>query len=585
LLALSRDIAERGYERTHFPERQGEFTVRGGSIIIAPLNTQALFQIEFHGNTVEEITKLARRPLPFVPQEAEEEASRPLHFRAGDFVVHQDHGIGVFRGTRPDLLQYYEIEYAAGDKLYVPFSQARKLSLYLGFSRPRVTRLGGNLWARIRRKTKEDVLRFAKELLEHYKKREHARGFPFAKDGPETAELIESFEYPETPDQKRAWEEIRTEMEKQRPMEHLLVGDVGFGKTELAVRAAFKAVLSGKQAVLIAPTTVLSWQHFETFQERLSAFGVRIALFSRLERPEVTRENLQLLKEGKIDIALGTHRLLSKDIHFKDLGLLIVDEEQRFGVKQKEKLTMLKENLDVLMLSATPIPRTLSAALAGIKSISRLETPPLGRQSIETHVQSFDWRVVTEAIGKEVARGGQVFFLENRIGRFKIRLEELNGRFPDFSVGMLHGKMSEQMIVETLHDFRHKKYQVLVATTIIENGLHLPNVNTLIVADGTRLGLAQAHQLRGRIGRGEKKAAAYFFYPGVELAGRAKMRLEALTRYASLGAGYEIALEDLRLRGAGNILGKEQSGHINNVGLHLYLEMLHDTLAHLRPTS
>ncbi|MEK7175172.1 MAG: DEAD/DEAH box helicase, partial [Patescibacteria group bacterium] len=411
-------------------------------------------------------------------------------------------------------------------------------------------------------KAKENVIKLAQDLLKLYAHRETVDGFAFKEETGELANLIADFEYPETADQSRSWKEIEQDMEDEKPMDRVLVGDVGFGKTELALRAAFKAALSGKQTALIAPTTILARQHFEVFNQRLEKYGVNAAMLSRLNPEEENKRLAQKIKSGGVDVVIGTHRLLSKDVVFKDLGLLIIDEEQRFGVLQKEKIKKLKANIDVLALSATPIPRTLYLAMSNLKPISKIQTPPLGREAIETRVEKFSWGLVKTAIEQELARGGQVFFLAPRIHRIGGFLDNLKKYVPAARLTVLHGRLGETQIIKAVDNFKSGQSDVLVSTTIIENGLDLPNANTLIVSDATLLGLSQAHQLRGRVGRRDTKAVVYFLHPSKKLSELAESRLKALQEFSNLGDGFKIALRDLELRGAGNILGKNQSGHI-----------------------
>lgn len=581
-LSLMRDLADFGYSKTSRVLNPGEFSFMGSILSLWPINYENPIAIDFYGNKIESINTLEKPKIKSDLEKISELEQIYTRFKPGDYVVHVDHGIGKLKGTTPDLENYFEIEYAGKDRLFLPFEQIKKISLYVGFTRPKVHRLGGSLWHKVKTKAKEDVIKLAKDLLQLYAKREISRGFTFEKETDELKNLITDFEYPETADQTTAWKEIENDMESEKPMDRVLVGDVGFGKTELAIRASFKAVLSGKQVALIAPTTILAHQHFDVFSSRLEKYGVKIGMLSRLNDEKTNKEIVLDLKSGKIDVAIGTHRMLSKDIAFKDLGLLIIDEEQRFGVLQKEKIKRLRANIDVLMLSATPIPRTLYLALSNLKPISKIQTPPLGRESIETKVEKFSWETIKHAIYRELSRGGQVFFLENRIHKIKPVMDELSKIVPTARIACLHGRMGEKQIVDTIENFKDGKTDVLVSTTIIENGIDLPNANTLIVSDATRLGLSQAHQLRGRVGRRDIKASVYFLYNPKILSELAESRLEALKEFSNLGDGFKIALRDLELRGAGNILGRNQSGHINQIGLNLYCEMLSQAVEKLR---
>ncbi|MFY9493541.1 MAG: DEAD/DEAH box helicase, partial [Minisyncoccia bacterium] len=572
-LALTRELADLGYIKTGRVLNPGELAFMGSVLSVWPINLGAPAAIDFNGNTIESISPLVKPPALKGETGLNFEETVHTRFKPGDYVVHIDHGIGKLKGVTPDLENYFEIEYAGGDKLFLPFEQTKKISLYVGFTRPKVYRLGGSLWHKVKTRAKEDVVKLAQDLLELYAHRETVRGFSFTKETSELANLITDFEYPETPDQTQAWQEISADMESDKPMDRVLVGDVGFGKTELAIRAAFKAALSGKQVALIAPTTILARQHFDVFNDRLEKYGVNMAMLSRLNLEEENKKTARAIKSGLVDVVIGTHRLLSRDVEFKDLGLLIIDEEQRFGVLQKERIKKLKNNIDVLMLSATPIPRTLYLALSNLKPISKIQTPPLGREAIATKVEKFSWDLIKSAIEFELNRAGQVFFLENRIHKIAGVMDNLKKILPAARLTALHGRMGEKQIINAVESFKKGETDILVSTTIIENGIDLPNANTLIVSDATRLGLSQAHQLRGRVGRRDRKAFAYFLYPKKSLTEITQARLRSLEKFSELGDGFRIALRDLELRGAGNILGRHQSGRINQIGLNLYCEM------------
>ncbi|PIW35106.1 MAG: transcription-repair coupling factor, partial [Candidatus Nealsonbacteria bacterium CG15_BIG_FIL_POST_REV_8_21_14_020_37_12] len=575
---------------------------RGGIIDVFPINSIFALRFEFLGNRIESIERL--------PVEIEDEKTakdilkRKLKsqklfsdlkgLKPGDYLVHLDHGIGIYNQQltinpegKPSASygagnqQYYQIEYAQGDKLYVPVGLERKLSRYIGFVEPRISRLGSSLWQRVKRKVKTDTEKLAKELLEIYAKREIATRPPYLPEDEIDFQLASSFQYEETPDQIETIEDIKKDLEKEEPMDRLLCGDVGFGKTEVALRAMAKAIKSGYQAAMICPTTILANQHFQNFKGRVKNLPIKIALLSRLQSKKEQKEIIENLKMGKIDITIGTHRILSSDVEFKNLGLLIIDDEQRFGVRQKEKLKKIRASLDVLSLSATPIPRTLYLALSSLKDISLIQTPPVGRLPVKTFISPFKEKLIKEAIEKEIARSGQVYYLHNRVETIEVARKFLENLISEAKFGIAHGRLKEKELVKVMEDFQNKKIDVLIATTIIENGLDLPNVNTLIVADSTRLGLAEAYQIRGRIGRSHIQAFAYFFY-GSHLSEKAKMRLDALKEAEELGSGYKIALKDLEIRGAGNILGKEQSGNINRVGLNLYCQMLSEAIEKLK---
>ncbi len=581
-LSLIRELADFGYIKTSRVWNPGEFVFMGSVLSIWPINFEHPIALDFNGNLIEAITPFGRPSGSAKGVGLDFEEKIYTRFKPGDFVVHTDHGIGKFNGTTEDLENYFEIAYAHNDKLFLPFDQLKKISLYVGFTRPKIHRLGGSLWHKVKTKAKEDIIKLAQDLLKLYAHRETARGFSFIKNSPELSNLISDFEYPETPDQTQAWREISADMENEKPMDRVLVGDVGFGKTELALRASFKSIMSGKQVALIAPTTILAQQHFEVFKNRLDKYAVNAGMLNRLQSKEENKKAAENLKTGAVDIVVGTHRLLSKDVEFKDLGLLIIDEEQRFGVLQKEKIKKLKTNIDVLMLSATPIPRTLYLAMSNLKPISKIQTPPLGREAVTTRVEKFSWDLIKSAVEFELNRKGQVFFLENRIYKIGNAIENLKKLTPYAKITALHGRMSEKEIINAITAFKSGEADILVATTIIENGLDLPNANTLIVSNSTLLGLSQAHQLRGRVGRRDTKAFVYFLYPHKSLSDMSQARLRSLEEFSQLGDGFKIALRDLELRGAGNILGRHQSGRINQIGLNLYCEMLSQAVEKLK---
>jgi len=587
---LLRKLDELGYEKVLKVESLGEFSQRGGIIDILPINLSYAVRLDFFGNKVESIVKLP------IEIKNETEAKKTLikkikrqkiysqlgTLKSGDYLVHLDHGVGIYKQkVIENEKKYYQLEYAAGDKLYVPEGLERKLSRYIGFSEPRISRLGSPLWQKTKKKVKEAAEKLARELLEIYAKREVAFRPSYQTRNELDLTLASSFKYEETPDQIQAMEEIEKDLEKNKPMDRLLCGDVGFGKTELALRSAFKVVNSGFQVALLCPTTILANQHFQNFKERLNNLPVKVASLSRLQSKKEQKEIIEKIKSGRVDVIIGTHRLLSKDLEFKNLGLLVIDDEQRFGVKQKEKLKKMRAELDVLSLSATPIPRTLYLALSGLREVSLIQTPPFGRLPIKTFVLPWSEKIIQKAIEEEIKRKGQVYYLHNRIetiGAVKNLLEKLA---PKAKIDIAHGRLSEKELIRVMANFQNRKIDVLVATTIIENGLDFPNVNTLIVADATKLGLAQAYQMRGRVGRSTIQAFAYFFF-GRKLSEKTRMRLEALKEAEELGSGYRIALKDLEIRGAGNILGKEQSGNINAVGLNLYSQILSEAIEKIK---
>ncbi len=591
-----RKLDEMGYEKVLGVTFPGEFSQRGGIIDVFPINSKNAFRLDFYGNKIEFIEKL---PIEISDEDKTKEIlkkklkSQKLFsdlkgIKSGDYLVHLDHGIGIFdQQLEVNGQQYYILDYASGDKLYVPVGLERKLSRYIGFATPTISRLGSSLWIRTKREIREETEKLAKELLDIYAKREIAKRAPYLSEEEIQKELAGNFKYLETPDQSEAIEDVKKDMEKLEPMDRVICGDVGFGKTEVALRAMIKAVVSGRQAAILTPTTILASQHFQNFRERMKNLPIKIALLSRLQTEKEQKGIIEEVKSGKIDIAIGTHRLLSNDIapHLFEKGggsgLLVIDDEQRFGVKQKEKLKKMRTSLDILSLSATPIPRTLYMALSALKNISLIQTPPVGRLPVKTSIASFSEKIIKKAIEKELKRKGQVYYLHNRVETIKMAKNFLEKLVPKAKLGIIHGRMKEKEIVRVMGDFQNRKIDVLIATTIIENGLDLPNVNTLIVADSTKLGLSQAYQIRGRIGRSHVQAFAYFLYPQ-RLSPLAKERLKTLKEAEELGSGYKIALKDLEIRGAGNILGKEQSGNVNQVGLNLYCQMLSESIEKIK---
>ncbi len=615
---FTRRLIGLGYERASGVWGRGIFCVRGGLIEVWPVNTAHAWLVEFEGNRIGEI---ASRPAP-----AEEIRPRIRagveeiqKLSVGAFVVHADHGIGIYRGTHGD---FFSVEYAPPgpgrepDRLLVPRDARDRLTPYIGFDTPHIHRLGGTLWLRTRRKIKEEAEKLARELLTLYTSRASAQRTPYQRDMALEEELRATFPFQETEDQMTAEKDIMADLKRTQPMDRILCGDVGFGKTEVAIRATLAAVTSGKQVAVLSPTTVLAAQHEKTFSGRLAGLAVTVRMLSRLTPPQDQLRILADLAEGKVDCVIGTHRLLSGDIAFKNLGLVIIDEEQRFGVRQKERFKEMRSEVDpvrnqspeatadarthrisngvdILSLSATPIPRTMQFAMAKLKDISLLSTPPPERIPIRTVVIPYTTRMIREAITAELSRGGQVYFLHNRIETIGIVKEKLTsilargarstrGAHVSPRIGVIHGRMPEQELIAVMERFRNRELDILLATTIIENGLDISSANTLIVDDATRLGLAQAHQLRGRIGRGAEQAFAYFLYKPQHLTPKAAERLAALQEYGNLGSGYQIALRDLEIRGAGNILGREQSGAINKVGLNLYCQILNQAVEDAR---
>jgi len=586
-----RKLDEMGYEKVFRVSEIGEFSRRGGIVDVFPINLDFAIRIEFFGNKIEEILKL---PVKIKDEKREKEILKKKlksqkifsdlkGLKEGNYLVHLDHGVGRFKEiTTLKNIKYYLLEYADGDKLYVPFGLERKLSKYIGFVEPKISRLGSLVWQRTKKKVKEEAEKLAKELLEIYAKRETVKRKPYLPFSDIDLFLKNSFPYEETPDQIEAMVDVEKDMEKnEKPMDRIICGDVGFGKTEIALRAMIKALNSEYQTAIICPTTILANQHYQNFKKRLENLPIKLAILSRLQSKKEQKKIIKNLKEGKIDILVGTHRILSNDVAFKNLGLLVIDDEHRFGVRQKEKLKKMKISLDILSLSATPIPRTLYMTLSSLKDISLIQTPPEGRLPVKTFIGKFSKEKNKKAIENEIKRGGQIYFLHNRIETIKKVKKFLEKLVPKIKIGIAHGRLKEKDLVNVMEALQNKKIDLLLATTIIENGLDLPNVNTLIVDDATKLGLAEAYQIRGRIGRSYTQAYGYFFY-GSRLAKKAKLRLKALKEAEELGSGYKIALKDLEIRGAGNILGREQSGSINAVGLNLYCQMLSESIEKLK---
>jgi transcription-repair coupling factor (superfamily II helicase) len=526
-----------------------------------------------------------KRPIPrqwFLPQLA-----------PGDYVVHVDHGIARFHGLAmmsSDGMEkeYLVLEYAGGDRLYVPTERIDRVSRYIGTSdqAPHLSRLRSPEWQRTKKRVKESVAEIARELLDLYAAREVAPGFAFSKDSLWQQELEASFPYMETPDQVEAIMTVKEDMEKAKPMDRLICGDVGYGKTEIALRAAFKAVMNNKQVAILVPTTVLAQQHFITFTERLQTFPLKVEMLSRFCPPEKEREILEGFVNGTVDICVGTHRLLQKDITFKDLGLVIIDEEQQFGVVQKERLRQIRKEVDTLALSATPIPRTLHMSLTGIRDMSIVETPPEERLSVQTYVGFYDATLVRQVVLRELERNGQVFFVHNRVQSIALAASKLQDLVPEARIAIAHGRMPEEQLEKVMTDFIAGKYDILVTTTIIQLGLDMPNVNTLIIDRADTFGLAQLYQLRGRVGRGINQAYAYFFFDeGKELTPQAYKRLKTIFEATELGSGFGIAMKDLEIRGAGNLLGVKQSGHIAALGFDLYCQLLAEAVEELKAFS
>ncbi|MCT9868912.1 transcription-repair coupling factor [Paenarthrobacter aurescens] len=567
----------------------------GRGFVVDGLKLGLLTEADLLGRATASSTKDMRR-MPSKRRNAVD----PLQLHAGDFVVHEQHGIGRFveliqrkvAGTSSSdagLREYLVLEYAPskrgapGDRLFVPTDQLDQVTRYVGGDAPALSKMGGADWASTKSKARKAVKEIAGELIRLYSARMASRGHAFAPDTPWQRELEEAFPYVETPDQLTTINEVKADMEREIPMDRLVSGDVGYGKTEIAVRAAFKAVQDGKQVAVLVPTTLLAQQHYETFTERFSGFPLRVKPLSRFQSGKEAKETAEGVKSGAVDVVIGTHRLLSKDFQFKDLGLVIVDEEQRFGVEHKEALKKMRTNVDVLAMSATPIPRTLEMSLTGIRETSTLATPPEERHPVLTYVGPYTNKQTSAAIRRELMREGQVFFVHNRVSSIERIAAQIRELVPEARVEVAHGQMSESRLEKIIVDFWEKRFDVLVCTTIIETGLDISNANTLIVDGADKYGLSQLHQLRGRVGRGRERAYAYFLYPSEKPLGEVALeRLKAVAAHNELGAGMQLAMKDLEIRGAGNLLGGEQSGHIQGVGFDLYIRLVGEAVAEYR---
>lgn len=584
--ALAKDLAARGFAATAAKDvlpGPGVVAVRPGHLTGGaefPFAKYALFTSRKAGSA-----DSGKKPAKKKNKDA---LSSLTDIKPGDYVVHQNHGIGMYTGIQRLEVQgvvkdYLKISYDRGDTLYVPVTQLDLLSRYTApgdSDKVKLAKLGGTEWAKTRRRVKTAAAEMAQELIELYAKRRQAKGFAFPEDSDWQRDFETRFEYDETGDQLTAAAEIKKDMEKPWPMDRLLCGDVGVGKTEVALRAAFKCIMGGKQCAILAPTTLLAWQHYNGLLARMEAFPVKAGLLSRFRTPTQQKETLRGLKEGTVDVVVGTHRLLSNDVKFKDLGLVIIDEEQRFGVKHKEKLKEAFIGVDMLTLSATPIPRTLNMAMSGIRDMSTIEEPPVERQPIETYVMEYDANIVAEAIKKELARGGQVYYLHNRVDSIDACAGMVGQMVPGARIATAHGKMTEEQLSKVWQQLLDGEVDILVCTTLIETGVDVRNCNTLIIEDADKMGLAQLYQIRGRVGRSGRKAYAYFtFRRDRVLTDVAAKRLSAIREFTSFGSGFRIAMRDLQIRGAGSLLGQSQHGHMEAVGYDLYVKILNNAIA------
>ncbi len=604
---LVRSIADLRYRRVNRVIEQGEFSQRGSIVDIYPVDFDAPLRVDLendHVRSIATINSQTGRPiwqhkiviiLPNKPSarnvfSADVPLNNFIELQRGDYVVHNNHGIGRYLGIEPmDAVrgrkEHMVIEYKGDDKLFVPVHDMHLVQKYVGFHKkpPRLYSLGSKEWKRVRALIQKRLQRLAAELLHAQAVRAILKGFSFSSDVDWQKDFEKKFPFEETPDQAKAAMEVKKDMESVRPMDRLLCGDVGYGKTEVALRAAFKAVMDNKQVVVLVPTTILAEQHYYNFSNRLEDFPVKVAMLSRFRTRREQTQTLKELREGGVDIVIGTHRLLSKDIAFKDIGLIIIDEEQRFGVRAKERLKQFRLLADVLMLTATPIPRTLYMALTGVRDMSVIATPPQSRIAVKTEIVEFDEDLIRTAIDRELKRKGQVFFLHNRVEDIDRIARIITRLVPQARVTIAHGQMSAHELEDVMLKFLKGTVDVLVCTTIIESGIDVPNANTLIVNRADRFGLSDLHQLRGRVGRFTHKAYAYFIIPPrKQLSSVAKSRIEAIEKHSGLGAGFQIAFEDLQIRGAGNILGQEQHGYIATIGFDLYCRLLKESVEHLK---
>ncbi|MBR2133914.1 MAG: transcription-repair coupling factor [Eubacterium sp.] len=584
--ALCDDINDMGYDAVFFEKLPTKFQPRAVNIITGTMPggfqiSDIKFALITHSKTSQSKRKTKKASSKNSIHSLDE-------LTVGDFIVHNIHGIGIFDGIHALEVNsvkkdYIKISYAKGDTLYVPVTQLDLVSKYIGprdDSRVKINRLGSGDWKKTKARVRSSVKDMAKELIALYAKRMSTQGYAFSQDSDLQREFELRFEYDETDDQLRCTDEIKHDMERKAPMDRLLCGDVGFGKTEVAMRAVFKCISDGKQCAILVPTTVLAMQHYQTALRRLEAYPVNVEMISRFVTTTKQREILKRLSEGNVDVLIGTHKLLGKNIAFKDLGLLIVDEEQRFGVAQKEKIKERFPKVDVLTLSATPIPRTLNMAMSGIRDMSIIEEAPGERHPVQTYVIEYDSEVITEALEREINRGGQCYYLHNNVETIEHRAIALKKALPDARIGIAHGKMSEEQLSSVWRDLLDGNIDILVCTTIIETGVDVPNCNTLVIENADRMGLAQLHQIRGRVGRSSRRAYAYFtFTRGKELSDVATKRLEAIREYTEFGSGFKIAMRDLEIRGAGSLLGNKQHGHMEAVGYDMYLKLLEEAVA------
>lgn len=602
-------LAELGYERVPIVLGIGEFAVRGSICDIFPTNHTHPLRLEYFDHEIERLNSFdvhTQKSISALTKTTIQDALDKENcfkfdkleiddykgadqvladIKPGDYVVHEDHGVGLYRGLHHLVLgrregEFAFIQYLGEDKLYVPLEKINRITLYsAGEIIPRLNSLSDNAWQKTKEKAKKALADLAEDIYLLYKTRESVEGFSFKEDSLWQIDLEESFPHKPTDDQMMITDQVKRDMEATRPMDRVIAGDVGFGKTEIILRAAFKAAENNKQTAILVPTTILAEQHYQTFAERFQKYPHQVEVVSRFKTAKEQKQILADLKANKVKVIIGTHRLLGKDVEFHDLGLLVVDEEQRFGVQHKEKIKKIKANVDVLMISATPIPRTLYMALTGSKDFSILKTAPVNRKPILTTVAPYHDELVMKAVQHEIKNHGQVFYLFNNVQKIGLKFQKLKELFPDLRIGVGHGQMKEKELEEVLYKFIHNEFDLLLCTTIIENGIDIPRANTIIIENVHLLGLAELHQIRGRVGRTEKQGHAYLLYPEeMVLSTKAKERLKAIREYAALGSGYKLALKDLEIRGAGSLLGEKQHGHISAIGFELYCKLLEESV-------
>lgn len=607
---LSGELIDLGYKRSQSALEEGDFAVRGGIVDIFPVSFDCPLRIEFDADKIHSIFSfniLNGKPIwehgsvIILPKKVSKTTKSlgfseetPLNnfvdLEVGDYAVHSQHGIGRYMGinklqVKDKFQDHFILEYDGGDKLYVPTDQLHLIQKYIGFEHrpPRLYKLGSPEWQRVKDRTTKGIKRLALDLLQIQAIRDSLPGFKFSRDTDWQKQFEDTFPFKETPDQKTAVSEVKLDMEEEKPMDRLICGDVGYGKTEVAMRAAFKSVMDNKQVAFLVPTTILAEQHFYNFSLRLKDFPVNVQMLSRFKTESQQQQIIEDLKNGSVDIVIGTHRLLSDDIKFRDLGLVIIDEEQRFGVEAKEKLKRLRLLVDVLTLTATPIPRTLYMALMDAKDMSTINTPPQNRIPIKTFVSEYDDDLVRQAITRELSRNGQVYLVNNHIQGIEKLKDRITRLINKGNISVAHGQMASQELEKIMLDFLKGKIDVLVSTMIIEAGIDVPNANTLIVNHAESFGLADLHQLRGRVGRFNRQAYAYFLFPKqAGLSPEAQKRLKAIEEYNELGSGFKIAFEDLQIRGAGNLLGTEQHGYVTAVGFDLYCRLLKEAISDIK---